>query len=55
MAKLIYSAIMSLDGYTVDANGSFDWAAPTATCTHSSMTFSAVSAPTSADAGCTRR
>lgn len=28
MAKLIYSAIMSLDGYTVDANGSFDWAAP---------------------------
>jgi dihydrofolate reductase len=28
MAKLIYSAITSLDGYTVDATGSFDWAAP---------------------------
>ena len=28
MARLIYNAIMSLDGYTVDASGSFDWAAP---------------------------
>jgi dihydrofolate reductase len=28
MAKLIYSAIMSLDGYVADENGSFDWAAP---------------------------
>lgn len=28
MAKLIYSAITSLDGFTEDANGSFDWAAP---------------------------
>jgi dihydrofolate reductase len=28
MARLIYSAITSFDGYTVDANGSFDWAAP---------------------------
>lgn len=28
MAKLIYSGIMSLDGYVVDANGSFEWAAP---------------------------
>jgi dihydrofolate reductase len=28
MAKLIYSAIASLDGYTVDDNGNFDWAAP---------------------------
>jgi dihydrofolate reductase len=25
---LIYSVIMSLDGYTVDADGKFDWAAP---------------------------
>src|SRR6201995_957587 len=25
---LIYSMIASLDGYTVDAGGSFDWAAP---------------------------
>jgi dihydrofolate reductase len=28
MAKLIYSAITSLDGYVVDAHGNFDWAAP---------------------------
>lgn len=28
MAKLIYSAILSLDGYVVDEQGKFDWAAP---------------------------
>ena len=28
MARLHYSAIASLDGYVVDAAGSFDWAAP---------------------------
>ena len=28
MAKLIYSAITSLDGYIEDAQGKFDWAAP---------------------------
>ncbi|MDX6228593.1 MAG: hypothetical protein QOI76_1983 [Frankiales bacterium] len=28
MAKLVYSAIQSLDGYTVDRDGNFDWAAP---------------------------
>ena len=28
MARLIYSAITSLDGYVVDADGNFDWAAP---------------------------
>jgi dihydrofolate reductase len=28
MAKLIYSAITSLDGYVEDAEGRFDWAAP---------------------------
>ncbi len=28
MAKLIYSAITSLDGYIEDADGKFDWAAP---------------------------
>jgi isoamylase len=28
MAKLIYSAIASLDGFVNDENGSFDWAAP---------------------------
>src|SRR6478609_7069557 len=28
MAKLIYAAIASLDGYVEDADGNFDWAAP---------------------------
>ena len=28
MAKLIYSAITSLDGYAADDDGNFDWAAP---------------------------
>ena len=28
MARLIYSAISSLDGYIEDRNGEFDWAAP---------------------------
>ena len=28
IAKLIYSAIASLDGYVADADGKFDWAAP---------------------------
>lgn len=28
MAKLIYSAIASLDGYVADADGNFGWAAP---------------------------
>lgn len=28
MGRLIFSAIASLDGYTVDASGSFDWAEP---------------------------
>ena len=30
MAKLIYSALASLDGYIEDESGSFDWAAPDA-------------------------
>ena len=30
MGRLIYSAIMSLDGYTVDAQGHFEWSAPDA-------------------------
>jgi dihydrofolate reductase len=28
MGRLIYTAIASLDGHVVDADGSFDWAAP---------------------------
>ena len=30
MGRLIYSAIMSLDGYTADAQGRFDWSVPDA-------------------------
>jgi dihydrofolate reductase len=30
MAKLIYAAITSLDGYVADADGNFEWAAPDA-------------------------
>ena len=30
MAKLIYSAISSLDGYVADRDGNFEWAAPDA-------------------------
>jgi dihydrofolate reductase len=30
MAKLVYTAIMSLDGYVADEDGKFDWAAPDA-------------------------
>jgi len=28
MAKLQFSVLMSLDGYTEDKDGNFDWAAP---------------------------
>ncbi len=28
MAKLIYTALLSLDGYIADADGNFDWAEP---------------------------
>ncbi|MDX6495811.1 MAG: hypothetical protein QOE17_1797, partial [Gaiellales bacterium] len=28
MAKLIYSAITSLDGYVADEDGNFDWSMP---------------------------
>jgi dihydrofolate reductase len=28
VARLVYAAITSLDGYTADDNGNFDWAAP---------------------------
>jgi len=30
LAKLVYSAITSLDGYTEDTDGKFDWSAPDA-------------------------
>src|SRR5580692_1364655 len=28
MAKLVYSSITSIDGYTEDTDGNFDWGAP---------------------------
>jgi hypothetical protein len=34
MAKLIYSAIMSLDGYVADEDGNFDWAGGTTALPH---------------------
>lgn len=40
MAKLIYSAIASADGYVEDAAGSFGWAAPPKICSASSTTWS---------------
>jgi dihydrofolate reductase len=30
VGKLVYTAIMSLDGHTTDESGNFDWAAPSA-------------------------
>jgi len=28
LAKLVYSTIMSVDGYVADGHGNFDWAEP---------------------------
>ena len=54
MAKLIYSAIASLDGYVADEAGNFDWAAPDEDVHRFVTTSSGRSARTSTDAGCTR-
>jgi hypothetical protein len=52
IAKLIYTAIASADGYVEDATGSFDWAAPDDELLRlSSMTSSARSAATRAWSG----
>ena len=55
MARLIYSAIMSLDGYTADADGRFEWAAPDEEVHAFVNDSSGRSAPISSGGGCTRR
>jgi hypothetical protein len=54
MAKLIYSAIRSLDGYVADGDGMFDWGEPDEEVHSFSTTSSDPSVPTSTVAGCTR-
>jgi len=60
MAKLIYLAIASLDGYIADEDGNFDWAEPDEEVhtfindLEPSTTSSGRWAPTSTGAGCTR-
>ena len=55
MAKLIYSAIASLDGYVEDAEGKFDWAAPGDEVFAFVNELDGRSAPIFTGAGCTRR
>jgi hypothetical protein len=54
VAKLIYSAIASLDGYVADENGNFDWAAPDEEVHSFVNDLERRSAPTSTGGGCTR-
>ena len=55
VARLIYSALTSLDGYVADADGDFDWAAPDEEV-HAlrQRPRARRSAPTSTAGGCTR-
>jgi hypothetical protein len=55
MAKLIYSAIASLEGYVEDEQGKFDWAVPDDDVHAFVMTSSGRSARTCTGAGYTRR
>ncbi|MBO0892731.1 MAG: hypothetical protein J2P14_17580 [Acidothermales bacterium] len=55
MARLLYMAITSLDGYVADENGLYDWAMPDDEVSASSTTSSGPSARTCTDAGSTRR
>ena len=52
MARLIYSAISSLDGYIEDMEGKFDWAAPDEEVTDLSTTSNGQPARISMDAVC---
>ena len=53
MARLVYSVLTSLDGYVVDADGGFDWAAPDEEVHAFVNDLERASAPTSTAAGCT--
>ncbi len=55
MAKLIYAAISSLDGYVADADGNFAGARLMRRCTGSSTTWSAPLESISTGVGCMRR
>ena len=46
MARLIYLAIASLDGYVEDEQGKFDWVARMKRCMPSSTTSRGPGAPT---------
>jgi hypothetical protein len=54
MAKLIYAAISSLDGYVADADGNFDWSAPDEEVHRFVTTWSAPLEPISTGVGCMR-
>jgi hypothetical protein len=54
MAKLIYSFLVSLDGYVADEDGKFDWAMPDEEVHRSSTISSVRSARTCTGAACTR-
>jgi hypothetical protein len=54
MAKLIYAAFTSLDGYVADETGNFDWAELDEEV-HAFINSRERPAPTSLGARCTRR
>jgi len=54
VAKLIYSAITSLDGYVADDDGNFDWAEPDEEVHAFVNALERRSVPISTGAGCTR-
>jgi hypothetical protein len=54
MAKLVYSAITSLNGHVADEAGNFDWPHRTRRCTPSSTNWNGRSAAMSTDGACKR-
>jgi len=53
MTRLVYSVIASLDGYTADADGAFDWAAPDEQVHAFGTSSNGPSAPISTAGACT--